>query len=275
MPLARIPRERREFLAELAEDIWETHSGGVPACLETIVEKNQLTMSVSDYGEAFDGLIEHRRGRFHIYLNTARGPAWSPRSRFTLGHELGHYFIDEHRNALAGGEPPHGSFPSRPSENPAEQEANLFSSHLLMPTKKYHAKFKKTKPGLQAIRDIADSFQVSIQCSALRYVVSSGRPCAIIMFRNGAKPWWDVSPELEAMGLTRPRDLDREFPEDFATAQAKATESTQPMVIYSNSTVADVWFSNIHASSTKNGVLREESMRLGKHGFLTLLEADM
>src|SRR5688572_17919165 len=92
MSLSRIPRERREFLADLAENVWQTFSGDVPVFLDTIVEDNGLTMSHGDYGDAFEGLIEHRSGKFHIYINTGRTPAGSPRSRFTLGHELGHFF---------------------------------------------------------------------------------------------------------------------------------------------------------------------------------------
>lgn len=271
MPLSKVPRERREFLEDLAENVWETFSGEVPVFLDTIVEDNGVTMSHGDYGDAFEGLIEHRSGKFHIYINTGRTPAGSPRSRFTLGHELGHFFIDEHRNALASGQPPHPSFPNRPTENLAEQEANLFSSHLLMPAKEYHTKLNTLEPGLQSVRDVASSFQVSAQCSALRYVVSSGRPCAAIMFRNGAKPWWGVSSKLEEMGLAWLRDLDREFPQDFATAQAMATDPKKPIVIFSNSTVANVWFGNVASSGPRNIVMREESMRLGQRGVLTLL----
>jgi hypothetical protein len=45
------------------------------------------------------------KGRFHIYCNLDREnlPS-SPRARFTLSHELGHYFIDEHQNNLASGQ---------------------------------------------------------------------------------------------------------------------------------------------------------------------------
>lgn len=271
MPLVKILRERRDYLADLAEEVWQEFSCDVPVFLDSIVEDNELSMNYGDYGEAFEGLIEHRSGWFHIYINTARSPVGSPRTRFTLGHELGHFFIDEHHNALASGKPPHPSFPNRPSENPAEQEANLFSSYLVMPARQYKANIKTAKSGLQAVRDIASTFQVSVQCSALRYVVGSGRPCAVIMFRNGAKPWWGVSPELESMGLAWLRDLDREFPKDFATARAKAADPKQPIEIFANSTVADIWFSNVAASGERNIVLREESMRLGQRGVLTLL----
>lgn len=271
MPLSKIVRSRHEFLAAVAEDVWRTFSGEVPVFLDSIVQDNGLTMSYGDYGDAFEGLIEHRSGKFHVYINTARTPAGSPRSRFTLGHELGHFFIDEHRNALAAGQSPHPSFPNRPTENLAEQEANLFSSHLLMPAKEYDTRLKLLKGGLQSVRDIASTFQVSVQCSALRYVVSSCRPCAVIMFRDGAKPWWGVSTELEAKGLTWLRDLDRQFPGDFATAQAMATDPKKPIVIFSNSTVASFWFGNVAPSGPRNIVMWEESMRLGQHGVLTLL----
>ena len=39
-----------------------------------------------------------------IHLNTASGNgANSAKGRFTLAHELGHYFIDQHRMALING----------------------------------------------------------------------------------------------------------------------------------------------------------------------------
>ena len=57
------------------------------------------------------GMLEHRGGRpacwsggWHIYCNLdCVGQKDSPRARFTLAHELGHYYIDEHRNALVAG----------------------------------------------------------------------------------------------------------------------------------------------------------------------------
>ena len=63
------------------------------------------------YGAAFDGLLECPRGRLHVSGNLDRVEGRdTPRARFTPGHDLGHFFIDEHRNALRN-----GLAPSHPS----------------------------------------------------------------------------------------------------------------------------------------------------------------
>lgn len=156
--------------------------------------------------------------RTGIFINISRNSVGSARARFTLGHEYGHYFIDEHRNALAAGKPPHPSFTDRPAENPAEHEANLFSSHLLMPAKAFRAALAKTPRCVDGICKLANEFNVSVQSAALRYVAGCGRPCAMVMFRNGANPWWDVSPQMESLGLIWIKRFDKPLPEDCSSA---------------------------------------------------------
>ena len=58
-----------------------------------------------------------------------------PRTRFSICHELGHYFIERHHDDLVNGEPPHGSsgeFKNGVAEG--EREADAFASSLLLPT---------------------------------------------------------------------------------------------------------------------------------------------
>src|SRR5689334_23997225 len=58
-------------------------------------------LPICHYGNCFDGLLEYEAGEFHVYCNVDRGNIpGGARARFTLAHELGHYFIDEHRIAL-------------------------------------------------------------------------------------------------------------------------------------------------------------------------------
>ncbi len=52
-----------------------------------IADVNGITNSFGEYGDAFDGLLELKDYRFHIYLNKNRLLSIdSPRSRFTLAH---------------------------------------------------------------------------------------------------------------------------------------------------------------------------------------------
>src|SRR3989442_9325036 len=130
---------REQEIAELAEAIAEEYFPNARVDPLAIVKTKGITISFGHYGDSFDGLLEHRHGRFHIYANLNRiDHTDSPRARFTLGHELGHYFIDEHRNALAEGlAPSHPSICEYESDLPVEREADHFSSNLLMPTTRF------------------------------------------------------------------------------------------------------------------------------------------
>ena len=272
MPRIELPSTRRAFIAELAEGIWQDYSGERQVFLDGIADEFDVSLSYGHYGDAFDGLLEHKSGAFHIYCNLTRVyDQNAPRARFTVAHELGHYFIDEHRNALAAGKPPHSSFPERPSDNPVEQEANLFASHLLMPTAAFQAALTEVQAGLQGIVDIASTFAVSIQSAALRYTAASGRPCAIVMFREEKTPWWNISPEMKTHGLTFYRQPEGELPPDSATAQAMRDDPAKLGAPHINGTVASAWFGDISEGSSGDIVLVESAIRLRSRGVLTLL----
>src|SRR5439155_25692637 len=132
-----LSNERCSEIAELAEIVSLEHCPKGRIDPESIARAVGLTISYGTYRDCFDGLLEHLSGRFHIYCNLDRieSPN-SGRAHFTIAHELGHYFIDEHRNALAAGVvPSHPSFCEHESEFLVEKEADHFASNLLLPEK--------------------------------------------------------------------------------------------------------------------------------------------
>lgn len=274
MALIELPPERHAFISELAEDIWQTYSRERQVFLDGIVSSVGASLSHGDYGAAFDGLIEHRSGTFHIFCNTARGqPYGSPRARFTVAHELGHFFIDEHRNALLAGKSPHFSFTEHPSDNPVEAEANLFAANLLMPTQEYRKALMEGSVGLNGIIDAASTFAVSIQSSALRFTAVGRKPCAIVMFREGGKPWWDVSPELKAQGYRWVQKLNCDsIPSDSATGMAMRDGTSSLGVVHQSGTVASAWFTGIQKGGSHDEMFMESAIRLRSRGVLTFLE---
>ena len=149
--------ERLSETAELAEGIAEELFPNRAVEPETIIRRKRITLSRGAYGDAFDGMLEHRSGRFHIYCNVARAKN-SARVRFTLSHELGHYFIDDHRLALEAGLPPHPSLSEYQSDNPAEQEADHFASNLLMPRARFVRAAKQLPVGAPAILSLTEQF---------------------------------------------------------------------------------------------------------------------
>src|SRR5262245_5171406 len=79
-------------------------------------ERDFLRTGGDDLGDRYDGKLEYepRKRRFLLYYNTKYdrtmpGGQHHPRTRFSISHELGHYFIERHHDDLVNGEPPHES----------------------------------------------------------------------------------------------------------------------------------------------------------------------
>lgn len=271
-----ISTERRLAIQDLAECVFEDHWGNLPVSPDPIIRDCGMTISYGDYGSAFDGSLEHRKGRFHVYCNIPREEQrGSPRTRFTLGHELGHFFIDEHRNALASGRAPqHGSFIYDGHDNQAEQEADLFAASLLMPHSRFLKAIDSGPPNLQAILDISSTFNVSAQCAAIRCVEWADWLCAIVMFREGKRPWWAISPSLACSGFRFFHRFDCYRPlAGSASFEAKRLNAPN-WNIFCSTTTAATWFSGVAETGKRNVILTEEAVRLGKHGVLTFLRFD-
>lgn len=86
------------------------------------------------------------------------------RDRFTIAHELGHYFLhhrapDEH---IVGRRT--GSF-TRLGRNVPETQANVFASNLLMPAGPFRLAFNNYDRDLSAV---ANHFQVSVPAARVR-----------------------------------------------------------------------------------------------------------
>jgi hypothetical protein len=78
--------------------------------------------------------------------------------RFTIAHELGHYFIPGHPEALFGeGDGVHVSRAFSPNGNRFEQEADGFASALLMPRQPFIAAMREHDPGFDAIEALGRS----------------------------------------------------------------------------------------------------------------------
>lgn len=262
---------REQEIADLAEAVAETYFPGGMVVPEDIAKAKRITLSEGDYGSCFDGLLEHRAGRFHIYCNSARSKT-AGRKRFTLAHELGHYFIDEHRLALLSGRTPahcsvHGG---PPSINPIEREANHFASTLLVPPSRLEAFCGTATPGLALALKIKERFEVSITSAALRVVNLNLCPCLLIMWNpdgSTRKLPSELARQNGLAGNTIPQDR---ISEGSATARAVAGEQSEVGFLRAAST-ASAWFPAIAPGSRRDLILEEEAISLAPYGALTFL----
>lgn len=264
---------RRDEIIALAEEVAETHCLGRYIDPIYILNQKNITYSFNYYGDGFDGMLEHRGGRFHMFCNLDRvSNSTSPRARFTQGHELGHYFIDEHRNALLRGMPPHLSITDQlDPERVVEEEADLFASHFLMPEQRFRAAFKNQPLGLNGIIGIHKQFSVACSSAALRVLRHSSEPLALAYWRNDKSPWTEVNTAFRTMGLVYVMKRADRLTSDCATSLAIADNPNTYCSPKSTVSLASSWFNGIYQGSALDIMLQEEAVRLGRFGVLTIL----
>ena len=183
------------FSWNISESIASLYS--IPIPLLEIAKDESLSVIYDNYGkDTFDGMTwyEPRQNRFFIHINTERGNTEnSLKGRFTLAHELGHYFIDHHRNAMIHGlmKPHiHRFEPFGKNENwEIEREADDFAANLLMPLSYFMDDIKgKTFSG-ELIQSLSLKYQVSFSACAIRYMKLNLVPLRLVFAEEGKVKW--------------------------------------------------------------------------------------
>lgn len=99
--------------------------------------------------------------------------------RFSVAHEIGHYCLPGHVDAvLKGGV--HRSRAGFQSADRYEREADDFAAALLMPAAPFRATMARAGEGLGAIEALAAMCRTSLEATAIRFVELSDDPVAVI-----------------------------------------------------------------------------------------------
>lgn len=163
--------------------------------LEDIFDDEGLYFYVDHYEDYFDGMLLHDGKDFHVHINIDRGNSFSTkRGRFTIAHELAHYFIDEHRIGLKYGLlQSHGSKYNGGQKEKIEIEADYFAGCLLMPENKFRSVYTDKAFSLTTIQTLSESFQTSILSTAIRFIEIGTHEVMIIASTNGIVKWYACS----------------------------------------------------------------------------------
>lgn len=260
---------RMRVIEELAEFIAESSFPNSPIEPEEIADEFGVTHNYGNYEQAFDGLLEYREGDFHIFgnLDRVRSPD-HPRARFTFSHELGHYFIDEHRNALAGGVGPHASFTDYQSANPAEREADAFAAALLMPANRFNSAVRQRRPGAQSIRELVEQFGTSYASTAIRYAKSSTYPVIVMRWTVEERKWCWSSKDMFRITRNKLHKPANKIPEGSLTLSVLQGSPTGQEA---KGSTLSAWCPFVASGSRTDMIVAEEAMSLGDFGVLTIL----
>lgn len=197
---------------ELARDLG-FQGGSVDPFVVVQSEGNRIHIEGDDFQDAFDGRLSYHGNRFLLIYNNCYNMwphmgAHHPKVRFTIAHELGHYFLERHRKILVTQRMPIESRTEFESEQEWERQADAFATGLLLP-KYLVAPCVNTEldASIASIKDAAARFDVSLTSMLVRWTQLSHFPCATLCVREGVIQWGFVSEAFRRCGLWRARRL--------------------------------------------------------------------
>ncbi|MBU0679712.1 MAG: ImmA/IrrE family metallo-endopeptidase [Verrucomicrobia bacterium] len=251
-------------LERLADEVRDAMHCEPPIDPRKIAREEGILLGAGDFGDTFSGRIEYhsRELKFLLFYPEVGNPR---RIRFSIAHELGHYYIEEHRRMLLGGNA-HNSNAGFICDERMEREADLFAAALLIPRAVIERKAHSTGfLTLNGILRMAEECEASATCAAIRYAQYAEEACAVVLSQSGRVLFGITSDEMGTIGFKIIKK-GTVVPEDSPTARCMA----QPKVgtIVEGQWKGEGWFANRYREID----LWEEATPLGYSGlFLTLL----
>lgn len=183
---------RKVQISELAKIVASDFSKGNLTLLEEIANNENISYYFDNYEDAFDGMLLFDKANFYIHINIDKGNRQNlKRGRFTFAHELGHFFIDEHRLGLKYGLlEPHASFHNLNQKSKIEEEADYFASCLLMPVQKFQKQSGGKIFSLDVLVDLSNSFQVSVLSTLIRFGEVGTHEIFAVVSENNIARWF-------------------------------------------------------------------------------------
>ncbi len=241
----------------LAAEVARAYQLKFPVDLEKIAREEGIELAPGDYPPNFHGRLEYQQdlGVFILFHPIARKGLTEGRIRFSICHEFGHYFIEEHRDLIVSGQV-HNSVESfKPTKNRIEKEADRFASALLIPEDAFY-KFRKNREELALIDllKLAEIANASIQAAIFRYTQLADEACVAVVTKGGKILRSFSSGLADEMGFG---GLGMEMAPERCTAYDCL--QSEPLKVFEKSSDTSRWFSERRFG----GTLWEESARVG------------
>lgn len=264
-------------IGDRAKDVLVTlNMWQVPVDPFAIAAEEGIELAPGTYGAGFDARIEYLLSvkRFVIYYRESGRT--EGRIRFSVAHELGHFYIPEHRQRILAGDL-HNSKSDFRSRDPHEEQADEFAASVLMPKELFVQEVNRHYHRVCTLRELcgmADNrFNTSITSTARRYCQCDIEACAVVM-SYGGNVWWAMySEDMEYRNM-------KYIKFGASVPAGSKTDKLWEMIgagygeTIEGSVEATTWFSY----PRYGGRLWEECMPLGNTGmvltYLTLEDAD-
>ncbi|NSZ77467.1 MULTISPECIES: ImmA/IrrE family metallo-endopeptidase [Rhizobium/Agrobacterium group] len=218
--------------------------------------------------ETVDGvsgmLLRHGNDFGIVYATHIRSEGFQ---RFSVAHELGHYFLPGHVDQVIqnGIHVSRGGFVTN---DPYELEADHFAAGLLMPEQPFRKEIDRREPGLAAIEVVADLCITSRTAAAIRYAEVGDAATAVIISTGGVIDYCFMSEAMKSLPKLDWLRKGIELPMGTVTA----TLAADPRRVASGERVKDEIDVREWLGGPTRETVKEESLGLGAYGkVLTIL----
>jgi Zn-dependent peptidase ImmA (M78 family) len=200
----------------------------------------QLGIEIIEAAIKADAYLECDNGSSYIVLKKTLN---SNRKKFTIAHELGHFYIPWHSDLMFGCDINEMDFKN--DYAPREKEANLFAAELLMPEIQFRNNFSGKINYIEVSR-LANVFDVSFQAALNRCIDMTLEDCIVICSLNRQIKWFKATDQFP-LHVNRKKVSELSAAEDLCDLQFFQTKVIEEP--------GYVWFSNADEES-----IEEESI---------------
>jgi hypothetical protein len=259
-------RPERELEQEAKSVLQSLDHWCIPVDPFAIVKDEGIDLAPGIYGSRFDARIEYLNDvdTFALYYRRSGPGRTEARVRFSVAHELAHYYL--HRDSLLAGRR-HNSQSDFRSRDPLEQEADEFAAALLMPRELFAQRIQMFRQRVCVLSELChlaeDVFHTSVTSTVRRYCQCGIEPASMVMSNDGRVKWALASEDMRRLGFGYV-EAGRPVPRMSKTAvllqKIRGGEDTEPV---EGGVTASVWFERGYGRR-----LWEEAMSLGRTGLV-------
>ncbi len=189
--------------------------------------------------------------------------------RFSVSHELGHYFIEGHIDQVLK-DGIHASQAGFVTADPYELEADHFAAGLLMPETPFRAAMDDVEHGLAGIEALADQCLTSLTATAIRYVGLTRKAAAVVVSTGDTIDYCFMSDAMKTLPKLAWLRKGTKLPSGTGTARLAG----DPAKVRAGERVRDEADVRDWLGGTTRQVISEESIGLGGYGkVLTVLSS--
>ena len=264
---------RARTAARRAEKVLENNDlASLPVDPFALAEKHAIEVEAKpDSVEGVSGMLLRHGNKFGI-LYATHIPS-EGFQRFSVSHELGHYFLDGHLDHVLPEDGVHESRAGFFSADSYEQEADYFAAGLLMPSRLFRREMNTVQTGLAAVEHLCRRCGTSLTSTAIRYADLADHAAAIVISTGAVVDFCFMSDLMKSvLGRFTWPARGSALPSDSASASLSANrERVRATDRVDDETSSRAWF-----DSTRSVVLSEEAIGLGRYGrTLTVLSAEI